>query len=122
MKILVVDDDPDILDLLRTFCETLGVDVITAYDGNDALKKFGPEIPDMVLLDVMMPVRDGLSTLLEMKKISQKPKYIMITAYQDAEKILESYRQGAVDCLLKPIDFNYLRGLIGRVQNGVPAV
>lgn len=119
MKVLIVDDDEAIVDMLKMFCESLQLDVSVAYNGDAALEKFAAVKPDLVLLDVMMPGRDGLSTLIEMRKIAPNTRYVMITAYQDAEKILESYRQGAVDCLLKPINFEYLKGVIQEAKEPV---
>ena len=108
MRILVVDDDKLVLDFLKVFFESLKHEVIILSDYRDALKKLVVEQPDLVLLDIMMPGKDGLELLKEMKDIDKEVSIAMMTAYRDAERVIESFRLGAIDCLLKPFNIDYI--------------
>lgn len=79
IKILVVDDDENICELLRLYLEKDGYDVQIALDGEAALEKFKHYNPDLILLDIMMPKKDGFHVLQEIRKTSDVP-VIMITA------------------------------------------
>ncbi|MFH1258865.1 MAG: response regulator [Elusimicrobiota bacterium] len=108
MKILLVDDGVDTLELLDSFLTTQGHTVVTATNGEEALKKAMREMPDLMLLDVCLPDIDGLAVLKKIKEVDPDLPVVMITAYRDAEKVVESFRLGAVDCLLKPFNFDYV--------------
>ena len=117
MRALIVDDDEEILEMLTTYVRVQGFEVFAALDAKAAMELFLAHKPDLVLLDVMLPGKDGLTLLKEMKAISDLPKYVMVTAYKGAEKVVKAYRNGAVDCILKPIDWDYLGKLIKRVKD-----
>lgn len=108
-NILIVDDEADILFLLGEFLSKEGFRVLTANSGANALDKLKEFQVDLVLLDVAMPEMSGLETLSRMKKFEACPPVIMITAYRDAEKVVEAFRNGAYDCIFKPFDLKYLR-------------
>ena len=78
-KVLIVDDDKNICDLLRLYLEKDGYSVLLCHDGDDAVVKFKALSPDMVLLDIMLPGKDGWQVCREIRKISNVP-IIMITA------------------------------------------
>ena len=82
-KVLVVDDDPNICDVLRMYLENEGYSVILSYDGEEALVKFNALKPDIILLDVMLPTLDGWQVCREVRKKSSVP-IIMITAPRHA--------------------------------------
>ena len=87
-KVLVVDDDPNICDVLMMYLENEGYSVILSYDGEEALVKFNALKPDIVLLDVMLPSMDGWQVCREIRKKSSVP-IIMITAKGDTfDKVL----------------------------------
>ena len=87
-KVLVVDDDPNICDVLRMYLENEGYSVILSYDGEEALVKFNALKPDIILLDVMLPTQDGWQVCREVRKKSSVP-IIMITAKGDTfDKVL----------------------------------
>jgi two-component system alkaline phosphatase synthesis response regulator PhoP len=104
-KILVVDDEPNIVKLVESRLKASGYDVVTAKDGQDALAKAKQTKPDLILLDIMMPGMNGQETLKELKKdasVSSIP-VIMLTAKQETDDIVKSIvNGGAVDYIVKP--------------------
>ena len=104
-KLLVIDDDPNISDLLRIFFETEGYEVRIAGDGIEGLSYFKMYEPDVVLLDLMLPKnKDGNQVCREIRAISSKP-IIMITAKDyDVTDTVVALELGADDFLTKPFD------------------
>ncbi|MFH1369036.1 MAG: response regulator [Elusimicrobiota bacterium] len=111
-RIMVVDDEPDIITVLSEYLAGEGFQVITAPNGQQAIKQAEETYFDLILLDIAMPVMNGLDVLKEIKKIKPDTAVIMITAYRDAEKVVECFRTGAFDCIFKPFDLKYLRNAI----------
>lgn len=112
MRILVVDDDRDLLELMEWKLKKLGYLVETAHTAESGMKIFKEWKPELILLDVNLPDKNGLDVLKEIKAEDKKVPVVVVTAYKDAEKVIEAFRQGAKDCLLKPFDFEYLKKLI----------
>lgn len=112
--IMIVDDEPDILLVLSDFLRNEGFTVLTATNGKEALDVVNAtqKTIDLALLDMAMPQMNGIETLKELKKIRPEMSAIMITAYRDAEKVVEAFRLGAYDCIFKPFDLKYLRQAI----------
>ena len=102
-KILVVDDDSNISELLRLYFENEGYEVKTANDGAEGVNAFKAFEPDLVLLDVMMPKKDGWQVLREIREMSSKP-VIMITAKGDVFDKVLGLELGADDFVVKPFD------------------
>jgi len=102
-KILVADDDKNICELLRLYLEKEGYTVVLAYDGEEALAKFGAENPDILLLDVMMPKLDGWQVCREIRKKSELP-IIMVTAKGETFDKVLGLELGADDYVVKPFD------------------
>lgn len=102
-KILVVDDDRNINELLRLYLEKEGYAVQSAYDGTEAVKKFGELAPDLILLDIMLPGMDGWQVCREIRKSSDKP-IIMITAKGETFDKVLGLELGADDYIVKPFD------------------
>lgn len=110
MKVLVVDDEPLNVDYLEQRLEDLDYQIITAADGQDALNKIKSEHPDLVLLDLMMPILDGFAVLSEVKAdpgLSDIP-VIIISADHDSKSIVRGIKQGADDYLTKPVNHELL--------------
>ena len=102
-KVLVVDDDPNICDVLRMYLENEGYSVILAYDGEEALVKFNALKPDIILLDVMLPSLDGWQVCREIRKTSETP-IIMLTAKGETFDKILGLELGADDYVSKPFD------------------
>ena len=102
-KVLIVDDDQNICDLLRIYLEKEGYSVILSYDGQEALVKFNALKPDIVLLDVMLPSLDGWQVCREIRKKSDVP-IIMITAKSETFDKVLGLELGADDYIVKPLD------------------
>jgi len=103
-KILVVDDERDIRDVLSSFLEEKGYEVILASNGEEALELVERVNPQVILLDVNMPGIDGIETCRRLKaeEKSRSIPIIMITAFQDRE--IEAYLEGADDFVVKPFN------------------
>ena len=102
-KILIVDDDENICDLLRMYLEKEGYAVIMEHNGIDAVNTFNSENPDLVLLDIMLPQLDGWQVCREIRKISEKP-IIMVTAKDETFDKVLGLELGADDYVTKPFD------------------
>jgi DNA-binding response OmpR family regulator len=100
-RVLVVDDDPDIRGLLRELLDRRGFDVTEARDGQEALRVFFAERPDLVVLDVAMPVLDGWKTLERIRELSDVP-VVMLTARTTELEKTRGLRAGADDYVTKP--------------------
>ena len=107
-KVLVVDDEPEVRHFLRDFLSLRGYEVVLAATGLDALTALEGEKPDLVLLDVAMPVMDGLETLNRIVAVDPVVRVIMITANADISLTSKLLALGAVDYIPKPFDLDYL--------------
>jgi len=111
-KVLVADDDPDIREILHDRLDALGFSVITAQDGEEAVKKALNEMPDMVFLDLQMPRMDGLQALKKLRKEDPELSVIVVTAFGTIEKAVEAVRAGASDFIQKPFTIEHLKWVI----------
>ena len=102
-KILVVDDDANICELLRLYLTKEGYQVTTAGDGEEGLEKFNQIKPDMVLLDVMMPRMDGLEVCRRIRKAGNTPVMMLTAKGETFDKVL-GLELGADDYMVKPYD------------------
>ena len=102
-KILVVDDDLNICELLRLYIEKEGFNVVTANDGMEALKLFEKENPELIMLDIMLPGLDGWQVCREIRKTSQCP-IIMLTAKGEVFDKVLGLELGADDYVVKPFE------------------
>jgi two-component system alkaline phosphatase synthesis response regulator PhoP/two-component system response regulator VicR len=116
-KILVVDDERHIVRLVEVNLARAGYEVVTAYDGVEALEKVEQEIPDMVVLDVMMPRMDGFEVL---KNLQADDKYrdipvIMLTAKAQDADIFKGWQSGVSSYLTKPFNPKELLVFVQRI-------
>lgn len=103
VKILVVEDEYAISQVLKVYLQKVGYEVAQVYDGHDAIKEFRTCYPDLVLLDIMLPNKNGWEILREIRNESNCP-IIMLTALGDIENRLEGLNYGADDYISKPFD------------------
>lgn len=101
-KVLVVDDDPEVLDLMAEFLRGLGIEVRMARDGGEALQVFGAEPLPLVITDLKMPGMDGLELMKAIKEASPQTEILIITAHGDLDSAIQAVRHGAFDYLPKP--------------------
>ena len=113
-KVLVVDDDLNICDLLRLYLEKEEYEVIVANDGGEAISKFKHHEPDVVLLDIMLPVKDGYQVCREIRGFSSKP-IIMVTAKGEIFDKVLGLELGADDFIVKPFDMREVSARIKAV-------
>lgn len=109
-KILIVDDEPDIVETLKFLMESEGFESITALDGEEALKKAKEENPDIMILDVMLPKINGYK-VCRLLKFDSKYKHIpilMVTARSQQEDKVIGEETGADEYITKPFDINEL--------------
>ena len=121
-KMLIVDDDANICDLLKHYFENDGYSVKTASNGADGVSFFKIYDPDIVLLDIMLPKKDGWQVCREIREISSKP-IIMITAKDEVFDKVLGLELGADDYMVKPFDLKELsariKAVLRRYQNCV---
>ena len=113
-KILVVDDDSNICELLRLYFEDEGYEVKTASDGAEGVSYFKIYEPDLVLLDIMLPKKDGYQVCREIREVSSKP-VIMVTAKGEVFDKVLGLELGADDFVVKPFDMKELSARIKAV-------
>ena len=112
-NILVVDDDKEIVGAIEIYLKKEGYKILKAYNGNEALKIIGENEVHLIILDIMMPEKDGLATLIEIRKEKSIPVILLSAKSEDYDKI-EGLNSGADDYITKP--FNPLE-LIARVNS-----
>ena len=113
-KILVVDDDLNICDLLRLYFENEGYEVKTANDGAEGVSFFKMYEPDLVLLDIMLPKKDGWQVCREIREISSKPIFMLTAKGEVFDKVL-GLELGADDFMVKPFETKELSARVKAV-------
>ena len=113
-NILVVEDDRNISDLIRMYLEKEGFEVRSAYDGGKAVEEFDKQAPDMVLLDIMLPVMDGWAVCAHIREKAKTP-IIMLTAKSEVNDRITGLEMGADDYLVKPFEMKELMARINAV-------
>ena len=117
-RILVVDDEIVICDVLKEFLTLKGHEVHTALNGRGAIAKAKVERPHIVLLDILMPGMRGLNVLKEIKRLDPRIAVLMITGVMNKDVAKTAIALGAYDYISKPVDFEYLESvLITKILN-----
>ena len=114
--ILVVDDHPEVVDILSHLLKRSGLNVLAAYNGSDCLAIVQEQHVDVVILDVMMPKMDGLTVCAELKQISPSLPVILLTARDDVQTRHKGMMLGVSEFVVKPINN---RDLLARVQTQI---
>jgi DNA-binding response OmpR family regulator len=115
MKILVVEDDLSLSDVLAFTLRRAGFEVVTAFDGLAALQRFDEDAPDLIVLDLNLPKLDGLAVCRQIRSQSQTP-VIILSVHSDDEKIVQGLEMGADDYVVKPFSPNQLVARIKAVS------
>jgi DNA-binding NtrC family response regulator len=108
IRVLLVDDEESFVESLAARLETRGLVVEKAYNGDDALDRLREDDYDVVVLDMMMPGKDGIDTLNDIKRIRPLVEVILLTGFGALEKAVESLQRGAFYYLMKPTDMKDL--------------
>lgn len=104
VKVLLIDDEPQFVEVLAERLEARGFTVQTALTGDEGLAKLQEQEADVVILDVQMPGRDGVEILREIKRIKPLIEVIMLTGHATIESGIQGLKLGAYDYLMKPTD------------------
>lgn len=118
--ILLADDEEDIKAILQMFLESNGYKVLTAFDGLDALQQIKDTLPDLVLMDIMMPVVDGIEVTRQIKAddATKHIPVIMLTAAAQSVMVERAMEAGAADYVAKPFEPEKLQATIEKVLAG----
>ena len=121
-KILAVDDERHIVRLIQVNLERAGYEVVTAFDGKDALEKVELENPDLVILDVTLPDMDGFEMLQNLRKnpATRELPVIMLTAKSQDAGGFQGWQSGADCYLTKPFDLRELTSFVRRILASTP--
>ncbi len=118
-KILLVDDEKDIRDVLYLPLTDMGYEVFMAEDGNEALRVFEEAQPSIVLTDIKMPGMDGIELLQQIKRENPETEVVMITGHGDMDLAIKSLKYEATDFITKPINVNALEIALQRVRERI---
>jgi DNA-binding NtrC family response regulator len=117
IKVLLVDDEKEFIETLAERLAVRDFIVQTAFGGDEALSKIKEEDFDVVVLDVLMPGKNGIETLREIKSLKPLVNVIMLTGHATVETAIDGMKAGAFDYLMKPTDTNDLVGKITKAFN-----
>ncbi len=107
-RVLVIDDDPGLLELLEIYFSRQGYRVLGVRNGEDALGTLDDTQPDLIILDLVLPGMGGLDVLRRLKQVLPRTPVVMVSGHGQAPNIVESMRRGASDFLLKPFEIEEL--------------
>jgi two-component system, NtrC family, response regulator HydG len=116
-RVLVVDDDRDVAESLGMVMEGLSCEVELAFNGAQAVAQYQEGQHDLVLMDVRMPIKNGVEAFLEIRQTHPQAHVMMMTGYSVEHLLETAMNQGAMGVLRKPIDLNQLRAMLSSVQS-----
>jgi two-component system chemotaxis response regulator CheY len=120
--ILIVDDSRTSRKILRDLLESAGHTVVgEAKNGEESFGLYEQLKPDLVTMDITMPVLDGLGALKLLMKSHPEAKVVMITAAGQQKNVLEALKAGATDCIAKPFDNKHVLDVIDKVTGNIPS-
>ena len=116
-KILLADDEEDIKVIVQLYLENNGYEVITAFDGLDAVEKTKEMKPDLILMDIMMPIIDGVEVTRQLKSLEETKDIpvVMLTAAAQSAMVERAIKAGAADYISKPFDPEHLKSVIEEI-------
>ena len=110
---MIADDAPVVRGLLKDILSVTEHELVAeAVDGDDTIEKFVATKPDVLLLDIDMPKKDGLTTLMEIKRMNPNAKVVMVTVHDEMEMIQDCIKAGALTYIIKPFDTKQLMDAI----------
>ncbi|QLH06826.1 response regulator [Nitrosopumilus ureiphilus] len=113
--ILLVDDDIDLLENTSYMVRSMGYDVVTAEDGQDAVSKYKDVRPNLTIMDIKMPKMDGFDAFFKMKQFDPEANVILITAFSmDEKKHLKAKSMSLITTIHKPYSFEQLEEIVGQ--------
>jgi len=112
LKVLVIDDEPEIGRLFSKILSEEGCEVFIARNGNDGICKIKKRNPDLVILDLKLPQKSGIEVLREIRKFNKELRVVILTAYETVETAVEAMKLGAHDYLSKPMKIQRIKNLI----------
>jgi len=115
-SILIIDDDPDIQEVLRDRLESLGYRILIAPNGKQGLEAVEKNGPHMVLLDEEMPDMKGFEVLKEIHKRGNEIPIVIITAYGTIDRVVEAMKEGAYDFVAKPFESNHIAHIVQKAM------
>lgn len=115
ISVLIVEDDPNIVELIQLYIEKTGFSSIVAYDGEDGVEKYYSESPDCIILDIMLPKMDGMEVCRAIRLEDKKIPIIMLTGKGETYDIISGLETGADDYIVKPFDPNELMARVKTV-------
>ena len=115
--ILIIDDEQDLLTMLETRLKSYGFNVLTALDGEEGFRKAKEEKPDLILLDILMPIVDGVTTAANIRKDENTKKIpiVFLTALVDDEEIKQKHKIGGEVFLAKPFETEEIMSVIQKM-------
>ena len=121
-RIVIVEDEPDTLLMLRLNLDASGFETSLAADGATAIRRITEEQPDLVLLDLMLPVMDGWAVLAELQTWSRAPAVVVVSAKNTPRDRVRATQLGAAAYVAKPFDMDELLALLEEVSLGTGKV
>ena len=115
ISVLIIEDDPNIVDLIQLYIEKTGFSSIVAYDGEEGLDKYYNESPDCIILDIMLPKLDGMEVCQTIRQEDKQIPIIMLTGKGESYDIISGLDIGADDYIIKPFDPNVLMARVKSV-------
>ncbi len=113
VRVMIADDAPVVRNLLKDILSVTEHELVAeAVDGDDTIEKFAATKPDVLLLDIDMPKKDGLTTLMEIKRMNPNAKVVMVTVHDEMEMIQDCIKAGALTYIIKPFDTKQLMDAI----------
>jgi DNA-binding response OmpR family regulator len=111
-RVLVLDDEPTIVDILVDYLAAQGYEVVGTRDAPDAFTMMEVSPPDVLLLDIKMPMVDGVTVLRRVRALYPNMPVIMVTANADEAVARDTLARGAFDYVVKPFDFEHLARVV----------
>jgi DNA-binding response OmpR family regulator len=111
-RVLVVDDEPHIVEILMEFLAAQGYEAVGTHGAADAFRQMEAALPNVLLLDISMPLVDGMTVLRRVRALYPRLPVIMVTANTDEELAKDTLRRGAFDYVVKPFDFAHLARVV----------